>query len=92
MLSKIQEINQSIMFGEWTDVELSSMIDAIKFKRASLIKSAKYTLKVGTEVKFHSAKRGMDVAGKITKVAQKYATVSTANGLWKVPMNMLTVV
>ncbi|MFZ9300772.1 MAG: CoA transferase subunit A [Chitinophagaceae bacterium] len=33
----------------------------------------------------------MAMAGKITKVAQKYATVSTAQGLWKVPMNMLTV-
>lgn len=90
MLSKIQELNQSIMFGDWTDTELSSMIDAIKFKRASLVKTARYSLKVGTDVKFHSVKRGVDVTGKVTKVAQKYATVSTAQGLWKVPMNMLT--
>ena len=89
MLSNIQQLNQSIMFGDWTDTELSSMIDAIKFKRASLVKAAKYTFKVGSEVKFHSVKRGMDVTGKVTKVAQKYATVSTAQGLWKVPMNML---
>ena len=89
-LTSIQQINQSIMFGDWTDTELSSMIDAIKFKRASLIKAAKYNFKVGTDVKFHSTKRGIDVVGKITKVAQKYATVSTSQGLWKVPMNMLS--
>ena len=89
-LTSIQQINQSIMFGDWTDTELSSMIDAIKFKRASLVKAAKYNFKVGSDVKFHSAKRGIDVVGKITKVAQKYATVSTSQGLWKVPMNMLS--
>ena len=87
----IKQINSAIMFGTWTDTELSSMIDAIKFARASLIKQAKYTIKPGTEVKFHSTKRGITVEGKVTKVAQKYATVSTAQGLWKVPMNMLSV-
>ena len=85
----IKQINSAIMFGTWTDTELSSMIDAIKFARASLVKQAKRGLKVGTAVKFHSTKRGIDVTGTVTKVAQKYATVSTAQGLWKVPMNML---
>ena len=85
----IKQVNSAIMFGQWTDTELSSMIDAIKFARASLVKQAKRGLKVGTAVKFHSTKRGIDVTGTVTKVAQKYATVSTAQGLWKVPMNML---
>lgn len=85
----IKQVNSAIMFGQWTDTELSSMIDAIKFARASLVKQTKRGLKVGTAVKFHSTKRGIDVTGTVTKVAQKYATVSTAQGLWKVPMNML---
>ena len=88
----IKQINSAIMFNTWTDTELSSMIDAIKFARAGLVKQTKRALKVGTDVKFHSTKRGIDVTGKVTKVAQKYATVSTAQGLWKVPMNMLEVV
>ena len=88
----IKQVNSAIMFGTWTDTELSSMIDAIKFARAGLLKQAKRQLRIGTDVQFHSAKRGMTVQGKITKVAQKYATVSTAQGLWKVPMNMLSVV
>lgn len=88
----IKQVNSAIMFGTWTDTELSSMIDAIKFARAGLLKQAKRQLRIGADVQFHSTKRGMTVQGKITKVAQKYATVSTAQGLWKVPMNMLSVV
>ena len=35
-LTTIQEINQAIMFGEFTNTELEGMIDAIKFARAGL--------------------------------------------------------
>lgn len=88
----IKQINSAIMFGELSNDELNSIIDAVKFKRASLQKVARYTLKVGSNVRFYSAKRGINVQGTITKVALKYATVSTAQGLWKVPMNMLEAV
>jgi len=87
----IKQINSAIMFGTWTDLELSSMIDAIKFARAGLVKQNKRALRIGADVKFYSTKRGINVTGTVTKVAQKYATVSTAQGLWKVPMNMLEV-
>ena len=85
----IKQINSAIMFGDLTNDELNSIIDAIKFKRASMQKTARYTLKVGSNVTFTSTKTGQRVQGSITKVAQKYATVSTDRGLWRVPMNML---
>lgn len=85
----IKQINSAIMFGDFSNDELTSIIDAIKFRRASMTRQARYTLKVGSAVKFYSTKRGINVTGTITKVAVKYATVSTAQGLWKVPMNML---
>lgn len=88
----IKQVNSAIMFGTWTDTELGSMIDAIKFARAGLLKQAKRELRIGTQVTFHSTKRGITVTGTVSKVAQKYATVNTAQGLWKVPMNMLSVV
>ena len=88
----IKQINSAIMFGTWTDVELSSMIDAIKFSRASLQKSVKRSLSIGSTVKYNSPKQGRWVQGEITKIAQKYATVRTGGQLWKVPMNMLEVV
>ncbi len=92
MLSEIQKINQSIMFGTWSNTELASMIDAVKFARASLQKQVKRSLSVGDTVTFTSSKTGMTVTGTVTKIAIKYVTVRTAQGLWRVPANMLTVV
>ncbi len=85
----IQTINQAIIAGSFTNDELSSIIDAVKFARSQLTQKARFTLRAGAKVKFYSTKRGVTVEGSITKVAQKYATVSTTQGLWKVPMNML---
>jgi hypothetical protein len=91
-LSTIQQINQSIMFGTWTDTELSSMIDAIKWNRAQLQKQVKRSISIGQTVKFTSAKRGMTMQGTVDKIAIKYITVRTPQGLWRVPANMLEVV
>ena len=85
----IQQINSAIMFGDFSNTELNSIIDAIKFRRASMQRQARYTLKIGSPVAFTSVKTGQRVQGSIQKIAQKYATVSTGQGLWKVPMNML---
>ena len=86
----IKQVNSAIMFGTWTDTELSSMIDAIKFARAGLQKQIKRTLTVGATVEWHSPKRGVTGRGMVTKIAQKYVTVKEGNYLWKVPANMLT--
>jgi len=86
----IQEINQAIMFGDWTNTELSSMIDAVKWRRATLNRLTKASLAVGDNVNFTSSKSGMNVTGVVMKIAIKYVTVRTAQGLWRVPANMLT--
>jgi hypothetical protein len=85
----IQEINQAIMFGDFTNIELTSMIDAVKWKRATLAKLTKASLSIGDNVNFTSSKTGMNVTGVVTKIAIKYVTVKTAQGLWRVPANML---
>jgi hypothetical protein len=86
----IKQVNSAIMFNTWTDVELSSMIDAIKFARANLQKQVKRNLTVGATVEWHSQKRGITGRGQVTKIAQKYVTVREGSTLWKVPANMLT--
>ena len=91
-MKTIQEVNQAIMFGDWTNVELSSMIDAVKWNRSRLTERTKATLRVGDNVQFTSSKTGRQMRGSITKIAIKYVTVNTGLGLWKVPANMLTVV
>ena len=86
----VQEINQAIMFGDFTNVELSSMIDAVKWKRATLAKLTKASLSVGDNVNFTSSKTGQNMTGFVTKIAIKYVTVKTLSGMWRVPANMLT--
>jgi hypothetical protein len=87
----IKQINSAIMFGTWTDTELSSMIDAIKFARATLVKQQKRSLSLGTPVSFTSTKTGMTYRGQVEKIAQKFVTVNTGSGRWKVPANMLVI-
>ncbi len=87
----IKQVNSAIMFGTWTDTELSSMIDAIKFARANLVKQQKRALSLGTAVSFTSTKTGMKYRGTVEKIAQKFVTVNTGSGRWKVPANMLVI-
>jgi len=86
----VQEINQAIMFGDFTNTDLISMIDAVKWKRATLAKLTKASLATGDSVQFVSSKTGQTMTGFVTKIAIKYVTVKTLGGLWRVPANMLT--
>lgn len=88
----IQQVNQAIMMQEWSNTELSSMIDAVKWNRERLAKQIKRTIRQGDNVEFTSSKTGRRTRGFVTKVAIKYVTVDTGMGLWRVPANMLTVV
>lgn len=83
------QINTAIIQGTFTNTELSSMIDAIKFARSRLTNQIKFTIGKGSAVKFTSTKNGMTYQGTVEKVAIKFATVVTPAGRWKVPMNML---
>jgi hypothetical protein len=89
-MKTIQDINSAIISGTWTNTELSSMIDAVKFARAQLGQSTKRSLAVGDNVNFDSNKLGKNVTGVVMKIAIKYVTVRSVSGLWKVPANMLT--
>jgi hypothetical protein len=88
----IQQVNSAIMLQTWTNTELSSMIDAVKWNRTNLAKQIKRSIRVGDNVEFTSSKTGRAMRGFVNKVAIKYVTVDTGMGLWKVPANMLTVV
>jgi len=89
-LSTIQQINSAIMFGNLTNTELSSIIDAVKWARSQLTKDVKNSIKTGQMVKFTSSKTGRTMQGTVNKIAIKYVTVSVPGwGMWKVPANML---
>jgi hypothetical protein len=93
-LSDIQQINRAIMFGTWTDVELRSMADAIRFSQINLRKQVKRNLDVGVQVRWVSTKNPSGATGTVKKIAIKYVTVRNDRdgALWKIPANMLEVV
>jgi len=85
----IQMINTEILNGTWSNAELMSMTDAVKFARKRLTERNKATLRVGDAVNFTSTRTGQNVTGTVVKIAIKYVTVRTVQGLWRVPANML---
>jgi hypothetical protein len=86
----IMQINTEILQGGWTNDQLTSIIDAVKFARARLGDMNKRALRIGDAVSFRSSKTGMTVTGTVQKIAIKFVTVKTAQGLWRVPANMLS--
>jgi len=85
----LKQVNTAIMQGDWTNDDLNSMIEAVKWRRAQLARTVKKELRPGTAVRFNSQKMGGMVQGTLMDVKIKFATVDTARGRWRVPINML---
>ena len=88
-LTEIQQINRAIMFGNFTSVELTSIINAVQFARAQLTKQKIRSFMLGDTVKFTSNRNGQTYTGTVRKVAIKYVTVDTGQTLFRVPASML---
>jgi hypothetical protein len=88
----IKAINSAIMYGDFTNDQLTSIIDAVKYARAQLTLRAKRSLLLGDTVKFTSNRNGRTYTGTVRKIAIKYITVDTGQMLFKVPANMLEAV
>lgn len=85
----INDINTAIMFGDWTNDNINSMIAAIKYARNQLGKNAKRSLVIGDAVRF-VGRSGRSYNGSITKIMQKNCVVRTTCGTsYRVPANML---
>ena len=88
----VTQINTEILQGGFTNNQLVSIVDAVRFAQARLREQTKRDLRIGDNVNFDSAKLGRNVTGVVIKIAIKFVTVRTAQGLWRVPANMLTVI
>jgi hypothetical protein len=88
----IKEINSAIMFGNLTNVELNSIVDAVKFARTQLTKQNKRTFQLGDSVKFTNNRNGLTYVGTVRKVKIKFVLVNTPGGVFNVPANMLEAV
>ena len=87
----VKEINSAIMFGNLTNDELSTVIDAVKFARMQLTKQKTRAIGIGDRVKFTSNRNGLTYVGDVQKVKIKFVLVKTPGGLFNVPANMLEV-
>jgi hypothetical protein len=85
----VKEINSAIMFGNLTNDELSTVIDAVKFARTQLTKQKTRAFSIGDRVKFTSNRNGLTYVGNVRKVKIKFVLVNTSGGLFNVPANML---
>ena len=88
----INDINQTIIRGDFTNEQLDSISMAIKFARNTLVKKNKKSMWVGDTVKFTSSRTGEVVLGTVQKVNRKFIIVrenGNRNLTWRVPANML---
>lgn len=85
----VKAINSAIMFGNLTNDELNSVIDAVKFARAQMTKQKTRAFSIGDSVKFTSNRNGLTYVGTVRKVKIKFVLVNTPGGLFNVPANML---
>ena len=88
----IKQINAAIVSGIYTNDDLNSIVDALKFARAQLSKQNRRALMPGDTVKFTSNRNGMTYTGTVNKVKIKYVLVRTNSGVFNVPANMLEAV
>ena len=77
------------MFGNLTNDELNSVVDAVKFARSQMTKQKTRAFKIGDSVKFTSNRNGLTYVGTVRKVKIKYILVNTPGGLFNVPANMV---
>ena len=87
----IQDVNSAIMFGNFSNDQLDSILAAIKYRRAQVGRETKRELSIGSVVKFTHPKTGRTHKGSVVKVAIKNVKVREGLTTWNVPANMLTV-
>ena len=88
---KVQDINSAIISGIYTNDDLNSIINAIKFARTQLTKQQARALRVGDQVRFSS--RGNTFFGTVERVKLKNAFVKVGmSSRFNVPLNMLEAV
>lgn len=84
-----QEIRSAIISGTFTNDDLNTIVDAVKFARSQLAKQKARTFWAGDSVKFTSNRNGVTYTGTVEKIKLKYALVRTGTSRFNVPLNML---
>lgn len=88
-MTSIQDVNSAIMFGDFTNEQLNSIVQAVKYRRTQLTKAKVRSFWNGDTVKFVHPRTGQVHIGVVSKVKIKNVTVREGNTNWNVPANML---
>ena len=88
----IVDIRSSITSGNYTVDELESIAQAIKFARIQLARWRVRTCLPGDRVKFTNPKTGAVFLGTVDRVKIKNVIVTTPQGRYNVPANLLELV
>ena len=87
-MATIQQVNEAIMFGNFTNEQLNSIVMALKYARAQMSKEKARSFVSGDKVRFSS--RGNTYFGVVERVKLKNAFVRVGNASrYNVPLNML---
>ena len=92
----IGQINTAIITGTFTNEQLTSIVDAVKFARSKVAQQTKNTITLGTQVRFTDPRNGRVHNGTVSKIKIKNILVNCPTygrgGLVNVPANMLETV
>jgi hypothetical protein len=93
---EISEINAAIIAGNYTNDQLTSIQDAVKFARGLVARETRRSITLGTSVEFTDPRTGITHRGTVNKIKIKNILVNCTTygrgGLVNVPASMLTVV
>lgn len=89
---QVDQIKSAIINGKFTNDDINTLVEAVKYARNQLGREVKRSIRVGARVEFTDRRIGYVHQGSVTKINIKYVVVNTAKGNYRVPANMLTVV
>jgi hypothetical protein len=87
----IQQVNEAIMFGDFSNDQLNGIAMSVKYRRTQIVKETKRALAPGDVVKFTHPKTGRVHQGTVVKINIKKIKVKEGFTTWNVPASMLTV-
>lgn len=92
----IGQINTAIITGTFTNEQLTSIVDAVKFARSKVAQQTKNAITLGTQVQFTDPRNGRVHKGTVNKIKIKNILVNCPTygrgGLVNVPASMLETV
>jgi hypothetical protein len=86
----VNDISLAILNGDFSNSDLNNIGDAINYAKKRLADKSISSLNLGDLVSFSTRKDNTVYKGSIVKIALKYVNVKTADGVWKVPANVLS--